>query len=1097
MDTVTSLLLDFIRGEDAGDRYAFRLGTQEYVLRGASGGVENLELRWNQELLGDLASLHEPGCDPAVIQRVGGTLRGFLKSDEWARQEARLIEAVSREHPVVVTVRSAAAELYALPWELLTLGASGQHLGELPSVLVRYEWPETHTAAESPSPRPEGGRVLFAWSAAGGHVPVLEHLQAIQEGARAGNHPFDLKGDVLNHATYGRLDDVLKAAKAPGGQLISVLHLLCHGGAAGQTCGLVLDGELAGEPAVVDAGRLRQLLTPYAGMVRLVVIAACNSGNIGALGNQLGSIAQALHQLGMAAVIASRFPLSIAGSNRFSETFYQELFGGPSSVETAFLAARRQLARDTSRLDWASLQLYAREADGHDNRPIVLRPYRGLLAFQPEHSRLFFGRDAEIAETLSNLDALMKAGAPRFLFIAGASGTGKSSVVLAGAVPRMLQAPGSAWVFARMRPGSEPLAALDAALATRTEQGRPLVLVVDQFEEVFTQTDSAEARSTFVRRLWALAGDAGSGVAVLVTLRVDFIGRCGELSLDDEGLRLDKVAYDEAHRVFVAQMAEAQLEEAISKPAQLMGLMLEGGLARRILKDVGGEPGALPLLQDTLDMLWQQRKGRMLTQAAYDAAGGVSGALSLRADALMDQLDDGGRSLARRLLLRLVSVQSDTAMDTRRRASLAEIRPRDSENAARFDSILGRLVDERLLVRTGDDQATTVEVAHEALIRSWQKLRRWVSEDRASLLARQEIASKVEDWKKHGALLNERQLSLAEDAVRDAFEELGDDAKKLVEESRAAVLSRRRVKQLAMAGITAAAVGFAVLALFAKQKAEDSEDNAKAARRASRETRNTLRVFSARAVPGNPELMVTILREIELELIDTESVDLKGVRVVEKQVPREPDGWLETVPQFISMTFFSQGALLEPKNTGVDVAFSRDGTRVVTVSKDGPALMWKADGTQVEMKGQLKRVDYAPGSPKEAEGFYVYDGTKLVWSADDGTQDVLPEAATTVLGAGALSAAGKRLVAASFRENTWNKRINAPPILRQLWLATPYCPTGLMRMVYFHEAGNVAEEFYFVCLKMVECLRGRNGYEDCYRRFRDDQANVYRSVLGE
>ncbi|HYO73917.1 MAG TPA: hypothetical protein VEU33_48400, partial [Archangium sp.] len=177
MDSATSLLLDFIRAEDAGERYAFRFGAQEYVLRGAGGGVENLELHWNQALLADLSALHQPGCDPAVIQRVGGLLRGFLKSDEWARQEARLLAAVSREQPVVVTLRSAAAELYALPWELLTLGASGQHLGELPSVLVRYEWPETRTAAETPSPRSEGGRILFAWSAAGGGVPVSEHLR--------------------------------------------------------------------------------------------------------------------------------------------------------------------------------------------------------------------------------------------------------------------------------------------------------------------------------------------------------------------------------------------------------------------------------------------------------------------------------------------------------------------------------------------------------------------------------------------------------------------------------------------------------------------------------------------------------------------------------------------------------------------------------------------------------------------------------------------------------------------------------------------------------------------------------------------------------
>ncbi|REG20519.1 CHAT domain-containing protein [Archangium gephyra] len=815
METVTSLLLDFIRAEDAGERYAFRFGVQEYVLRGAGGGAENLELHWNQALLADLAALHQPGCDPAILQRVGGLLRGFLKSDEWARQETRLLEAVSREQPVVVTLRSAAAELYALPWELLTLGASGQHLGELPSVLVRYEWPETRTAAESPSPRPEGGRVLFAWSAAGGGVPVTEHLRAIQEGARAGHHPFQPQGDVLERASYGRLDDVLRAAMAPGGSPISVLHLLCHGGAAGQTCGLVLDGEDTGEPTIVDAGRLRQLLAPYAGMVRLVVLAACNGGNTGTLGNQLGSIAQALHQIGIGAVIASRFPLSIPGANRFSESFYQGLLGGPCSVESAFLAARRQLARDTSRLDWASLQLYARGAEGHDSRPLVLRPYRGLLAFQPEHSRFFFGRDGEIQEIIGDLGALTKAGAPRLLVIAGASGTGKSSVVLAGAVPRMLQQPGATWVFSSMRPGARPLAALDAALATRTEPGRPLLLVVDQFEELFTQTESVEERDAFAHRLWALAADAGSGVSVLVTLRVDFIGRCGELVLDDKGLRLDKVAYEEKHRVFVAQMTQAQLQEAIERPAQLVGLTLEAGLARRMLQDVEGEPGALPLLQDTLDLLWQQREGRTLTQAAYDKVGGVTGALQRRANAQVEALDDAGKQLARRLLVRLVSTRDDTARDTRRRMPLLELRPRDAEKGAHFERILGRFVDERLLVRTDEGQMAAVEIAHEALIRKWQLLVDWLREDRERLAELEKLKRWGQEWKSSGTLLESGRLAIAQDIERRCPDEAGDDARELLEHSRKKLQKERLSRWFGRAGIMVVAGGLLALGFSA------------------------------------------------------------------------------------------------------------------------------------------------------------------------------------------------------------------------------------------------------------------------------------------
>lgn len=229
-------------------------------------------------------------------------------------------------------------------------------------------------------------------------------------------------------------------------------------------------------------------------------------------------------------------------------------------------------------------------------------------------------------------------------------------MVLAGAVPRLLNAHQSRWLFASMRPGGDPLGALTQALEGRGDPARPLLLVVDQLEEIFTHTESAELRQAFVRRLWALASDPDSGISVLLTIRVDFIGRCGEIILDEAGQRFDRVAYDEAHRVFVAQMVPGQIEKAIAEPARLVGLEPEAGLIQRMLDDVGAEPGALPLLQDTLDLLWQRRDGRFLTQAAYDAVGGVAGALQGRADALLDSLDEASRKVARKLLVRLIGL---------------------------------------------------------------------------------------------------------------------------------------------------------------------------------------------------------------------------------------------------------------------------------------------------------------------------------------------------------------------------------------------------------------------------------------------------------
>ncbi|HWN71348.1 MAG TPA: CHAT domain-containing protein, partial [Haliangium sp.] len=277
-----------------------------------------------------------------------------------------IASATQQATPVIVTVRSVAAELYALPWELLPLEATGQCLGELPGVLVRYEWPETHTVPAKLIPDARGGRVLLSWSAAAGAVPASEHIDAVQAACAAGGQDFEPEHDVIAHASVGKIADVLDRANADG-RPVSVLHLLCHGGRAGRTWGLMLDGEEHDdEPVAVDAWRLRQLLAPHASTLRLVVVSACGS----AYGREFDSVAQALHRAGIQSVVASRFPLSVPGSIRVAQTMYEAMVAQHRSLEDAFLSARKQLARDAARLDWAGLQLYARQIDGNATHPL-------------------------------------------------------------------------------------------------------------------------------------------------------------------------------------------------------------------------------------------------------------------------------------------------------------------------------------------------------------------------------------------------------------------------------------------------------------------------------------------------------------------------------------------------------------------------------------------------------------------------------------------------------------------------------------------------------------------------------------------------------
>ncbi len=381
--SICKIVLEFTRVDQASDPYAFRYAPQDYLLRTPGGGFEEATLSWDQDLLNDLQQVQEPGRDPAVLHRIGEELRKFLAPAGWGIHEQTILRAVREGVPVYLTIRSAAAELYTLPWELLTIKSTGQLIGSMPGVLIRYEWPGTQTA---PTHEDQGiGRVLVAWSAAAGPVPSDEHIAAISHADLEQSH-FDPERDIIEHATFGRIADEIDRAERQGPP-VRVLHLLCHGAAQGSTFGLALDGESPEDGlVVVDPGRLQQLLAPHADMIRLVVLSACDSGNAGELGNHLGSVAQMLHRAGLASVVASRFPLSVPGSERLTKSLYEQLCTPGGTVEDAFLAARRTLSHDARQLDWASIQLYAREEDGLQGAILAPVVDEGTDGREPESS---------------------------------------------------------------------------------------------------------------------------------------------------------------------------------------------------------------------------------------------------------------------------------------------------------------------------------------------------------------------------------------------------------------------------------------------------------------------------------------------------------------------------------------------------------------------------------------------------------------------------------------------------------------------------------------------------------------------------------------
>ncbi|MGE5374875.1 MAG: helix-turn-helix domain-containing protein, partial [Bacteroidota bacterium] len=403
-----------------------------------------------------------------------------------------------------------------------------------------------------------------------------------------------------------------------------------------------------------------------------------------------------------------------------------------------------------------------------ENAPVLgLCPYKGLNYFEESDADLFMGREELTARLLERvLDMSSSPTSNRFLAVIGASGSGKSSLLHAGLIPAIRWNQNSAdWQVHVLTPTAHPLESLAASLLAegsslsgiaslmddlardprslqifakqKNGAGRicPLLIVIDQFEELFSLCRSEEERAAFIFNLLTAAAEADGPVLVTIALRADFYAHCADHPQLREALA--------ANQEYMGAMNEEELKRAIEEPARRGRWEFEEGLVDLLLHDVGREPGALPLLSHALLETWQRRRGRVMTLSGYTSSGGVRGAIAETAEAIFtDQLTHNQQALARRIFLRLTELGEETATgDTRRRATLEELilKPEDKEAT---HALLKRLADARLIVT----HENTVEVAHEALIREWPRLRGWLEENREGLRLHRQLTEAAQEW---------------------------------------------------------------------------------------------------------------------------------------------------------------------------------------------------------------------------------------------------------------------------------------------------------------------------------------------------------------
>ncbi len=680
----------------------------------------------------------------------------------------------------------------------------------------------------------------------------------------------------------------------------------------------------------------------------------------------------------------------------------------------------------------------------------IENPFKGLRAFSEADADNFFGRETLVQQLLARMGE--GGDLSRFLVVIGPSGSGKSSVVRAGLTPALRRGglPGSEnWFIVDMLPGKHPFEELEASLLRvavnppehllsqmkdgnrgllravhrilPADESVELVLVIDQFEEVFTLVEDESERALLLENLATAVLDERSRLRVVITLRADFTDK--PLRYVDFGELMNQ------RFEFVLPLTPDELELAILSPARRIGLKLEKGLVSTIIREVGSQPGALPLLQYALSELFERRDGRTFTNKAYQEIGGVLGALGRSAETIYSNLDEAARSTARQLFLRLVTLGEGTE-DTRRRVLREELESLLTVKG-QLSTVIEPFGKARLLSFDRDPitRGATVEVAHEALLREWIHLREWLIESRSDVRIQRQLSEAVHEW--NSAV---RDISFLITGSRlDIFEHWNSNATIVLTEDESAFLTaslgerdrrddeeqaRRKREQLATKQLRQRAIflsvalvialAFAGVAMFFGNKASQNEATANASEKIaiSRE----LAAAAISNLDADPErsILLALQAESTTHTIEAENALHRSIRssqVIFNLNKLGPIyGYSSVNYGYLSVNYSPDGSQIATSDSSSKariwdahtgnvlfylghsdsvkkIVYSPDGKRVATASNDHTAKVWDAVTGKVifTLRGHTNGVNNIAFSP---------DGTRLVTVSNDGTTKI-------------------------------------------------------------------------------------------------------------